>query len=245
MEPKYWQEQWQKGKIGFHQSDVNKRLMKLWPQLNLPETQESSSGPSVDSLPLSSQGSSPGNNCVLVPLCGKSIDMLWLHEQGHQVLGIELSEKAVKAFFEENQFSCTIDHIDGFIRYTGTEAAAGITLLVGDYFALTPAHTVHCTRLYDRAALIALEPATRSSYVEQLAKLMPAQAKGLLLAISYDQSKMQGPPFSVSDDEVYHLMTEKFDIQELAHYSGPERVGNLAERGLETLDERAYLLSRK
>ena len=229
MDPQFWKESWLKGKTGFHQTDINKRLKEFWSQLNLP----------------SSPDAAPERECVFVPLCGKSTDMLWLHQQGHHVLGIELSEKAVAAFFDENGLSCTIDHIDDYIRYTGTLAADGITLLVGDYFALKPAHTRHCTRLYDRASLIALKPPMRSAYTEQLAALMPAGSKGLLLAISYDQSRMQGPPFSVPDDEVYHLMTEYFDVQELAHYSGPERLGNLAQRGLETLDERAYLLSRK
>jgi len=31
------------------------------------------------------------DSVVFVPLCGKSRDMLWLREQGHQVLGVELS----------------------------------------------------------------------------------------------------------------------------------------------------------
>ena len=39
---------------------------------------------------------------ILVTLCGKSLDLLWLCEQGHDVVGVELSEIAVKQLFEEN-----------------------------------------------------------------------------------------------------------------------------------------------
>lgn len=39
---------------------------------------------------------------VFVPLCGKSLDMIWLAQQGHEVIGVELSPVAVEDFFREN-----------------------------------------------------------------------------------------------------------------------------------------------
>ena len=77
MEPQFWQERWAINQIGFHLSEVNPYLPRLWPSLNLPEEAK-----------------------VLVPLCGKSLDLNWLTSQGHRVLGVEFSEKAVLAFFE-------------------------------------------------------------------------------------------------------------------------------------------------
>ncbi len=76
MEEGFWQARWQRDQIGFHRQKVNGLLMKHWPSLQVP------------------QGS-----CVFVPLCGKSLDLLWLAEQGYSVLGIELVEKAVVDFF--------------------------------------------------------------------------------------------------------------------------------------------------
>ena len=83
----------------------------------------------------------------------------------------------------------------------------------------------------------------RADYARHMGQLLHPDARGLLLAITYDQSRMKGPPFSVSDDNVRALLRESFEIHQLEHYSGPERLGNLAKRGLETLEERVYLLS--
>ena len=180
-----------------------------------------------------------------MPLCGKSLDMLWLHAQGFEVLGIELSVDAVKAFFSDNALTFEQTREGEFECFSGTGAANGLTLLAGDFFALTPEHTAKCCTFYDRASLIAMNPAMRADYAQHLVTLMPEASQGLLIAISYDQSAMQGPPFSVSDENVRHLLGDGFEITELAHYGGPERVGNLRDRGLETLDERVYLLMRK
>ncbi len=225
MEAQYWQEKWNEDQIGFHQSDVNKRLVKYWSKV---------AGPTESST-----------HCIFVPLCGKSLDMLWLHSQGHRVLGIELSRKAAKAFFEENQLPYEVIAEGEFQRFSGIDSASGLAILVGDFFALTLEHTAQCTAVYDRASMIAMNPDMRADYARQLAKVIPAGSTGLLLLIEYDQTRMQGPPFSVSDANARELLLTNFDISELAHYHGPERLGNLAKRGLETLHERVYLLSRK
>lgn len=227
MEAQYWQQKWNEGKIGFHQTDVNKRLVRFWPSV-------------VDNL--AGQSLQPH---VFVPLCGKSLDMLWLHAQGCQVLGSELSEKAARAFFEDNQLPFETVEKGAFTHFIGRDSASGLAILAGDYFALTPEHTAACTALYDRASMIAMSADMRGDYAVQLAAIVPTGAKGLLLVIEYDQARMQGPPFSVSDDNARELLSHNFDMDELAHYHGPEKLGNLAERGLETLHERVYLLKRK
>jgi thiopurine S-methyltransferase len=170
--------------------------------------------------------------------------MLWLHEQGHRVLGVELSAKAASAFFTENNL-CANRELDGdFEVFTGTGPAVGLTLLVGDYFALTAEQVKECGLFYDRASLIALPQPMRRDYARHLARLMPERSRGLLLSIAYNESKMNGPPFSVPDSEVCELLQENFSLTQLARFEGPRYVGNLAERGLETLEERVYLLSR-
>lgn len=221
MQAEYWLSKWSEDKIGFHQDTANKRLQKYWANLGLSE-------------------GAP----VFVPLCGKSLDILWLHQSGHPVLGVELSEKAVKSFFEENALSYDRREEQSFIVYSGTDQAQGIDLMVGDFFAVTSEHLAHCHAFYDRAAMIALGEELRARYTRHLAQSMATGTKGLLLTIAYDQSRMEGPPFSVSDQNAQTLHGDDFEIVELAHYSGPERLGNLAQRGLETLDERVYLLTR-
>ena len=220
MEAAYWQNAWGENRIGFHQQNINKRLQQHWPDLNLPD------------------------KCsVFVPLCGKSQDLLWLHAQGHPIVGVELSSKAIQGFFTENDLPYTYSKEGDFEVFKGVDNADGITLLAGDFFKLAPVHLEHCRAFYDRASLIAMPPAMRADYATHMGRLMHRDARGLLLAIAYDQSRMKGPPFSVSDNNVHELLSPAFDISELAYFSGPERLGNLAKRGLETLEERVYLLT--
>jgi len=221
MSTNRWHQSWKSGKIGFHQQRINSRLETFWPALGL-------------------QTSAP----VLVPLCGKSLDMLYLHRLGHPVIGVELSEIAVEAFFVENHLSFERTQSGNLQEFTGTGTALGIRLLAGDLFDLETAQTGPLTGFYDRASLIALPPETRQQYVDKLASLLPVGAVGLLIGLSYDPSKMSGPPFSVSDAEVQTLFAQDFQITELAHSSGPERLGNLADRGLDTMDEHVYHLLR-
>jgi thiopurine S-methyltransferase len=181
---------------------------------------------------------------VFVPLCGKTTDMLWIAEQGHSVLGVELSAKAAEAFFIENELEYAVSERDGFEIYTSKSSALAIEIWAGDFFNLTQDHLAQCGAYYDRAAMIAMNESLRAEYSAHMGALMRPGSRALLLVISYDQDKMKGPPFSVSDENVRKLLSEAFDICELEHYSGAQRLGNLSDRGLETLDERVYLMKR-
>ena len=221
MHADFWHERWAADRIGFHQERVNKRLEELWPGLGIdPATP------------------------VFVPLCGKSLDMLWLHERGHPVFGVDLSEIACEAFFTENALPFERREIERGVEFTGTGAASGVRLLAGDFFALAPEDVEHAHALYDRAALIAMPPELRGDYARQLVDLVPLATRGLVIAIEYDEAKMQGPPFSVPDAEVRELLGGNFELEELSHRSGPDRLGNLAERGLDALEERVYGVTR-
>ncbi|MFT4725713.1 MAG: thiopurine S-methyltransferase [Granulosicoccus sp.] len=221
MEASHWLKAWSENRIGFHQKNVNKRMVGHWPSLEL------------------SQGAK-----VFVPLCGKSTDMLWIADQGHPVLGVDLSAKAAEAFFVDNELEYAVGERDGFEIYSSKNSAAAIEIWAGDFFNLTPDHLGQCGAYYDRAAMIAMDERLRATYSSHMAAVMRPDSRALLLVISYDQGKMKGPPFSVSDENVRKLLSEAFDICELEHYSGAHRLGNLADRGLETLDERVYLMKR-
>jgi len=216
-----WIERWEQGKLGFHQTRYNTRLQQYWPDLGVAK-----------------------EGAVLVPLCGKSLDMLLLHEMGYQVVGVELSEIAVEAFFSENQLTFERRECGNLQEFTGTGKAAGIRLLAGDFFDLDASKTGPFSGFYDRASLIALSVEMRQSYIDKLASLLPASAIGLLISLSYDPTRMNGPPFSVPDDEVKAGFAKSFSVSQLEHYSGPDRLGSLADRGLQTMEEIVYRLER-
>jgi len=211
-----WQHRWQSGRIGFHQNEVARPLTQFWPRLNLP----------------------PGST-VFVPLCGKSLDLLWLRDQHHDVVGLELSEIAVEGFFTENGVSARRHTRHHFNEYIAT----GLRLLQGDFFELTPQILEPVAAVYDRASLIAMPPELQGPYAEKLADLAPAGTQTLLVSLEYPRHEMAGPPFSVDSLSVTRLYSAHHKVREL------DRADILASdplrsRGITRLHEVCYLLTR-
>ncbi|MFZ5933484.1 thiopurine S-methyltransferase [Pseudomonas putida] len=211
MEPAFWQQRWADNQIGFHQAQVNPYLQQYWPQLQL----------------------APGSR-VLVPLCGKSLDLAWLAGQGHRVLGVELSRQAVQAFFREHGLEPQVAQQGAFEVWRSGD----VELWCGDFFALRAADVADCVALYDRAALIALPPEMRVDYMRLLSQVLPTGA-GLLVTLDYQQELLAGPPFSVADDEVRHgfagWQVEALEAQEVISQSP-----KFLQAGVKSLVERVY-----
>ncbi|KAF0811101.1 thiopurine S-methyltransferase [Alcanivorax sp. S71-1-4] len=214
MEAAFWHRRWQNNEIGFHQPEGHRWLPRHWPALGLaPEAP------------------------VLVPLCGKSEDMHWLQRQGHPVVGAELSRAALEAFLSAHQLTASWQPAGALT----VAHAPGYSLYCGDFFSLTADDIAHVQAVYDRAALIALPPLMRERYVAHLRRILPAGWRMLLVSLEYDQSKMDGPPFSVSADEVERLFhgcaVRQLEVEDAS--SGQPR---FEEAGLNTLRERAWLI---
>lgn len=217
MDHAFWHQRWRDNLIGFHQEAVNPHLERHWERL----------GVKPDAT-------------VFVPLCGKSLDMVWLAERYH-VLGVELSPKAVEHFFQEQGLSPARSNDWPFMICE----AEGVALYCGDFFALKPEHTAGIAAIYDRAALIALPPALRLRYADKLTGLAPAGTVMLLVTMEYEQAQMDGPPFSVESAEVETLFSDGWRIESLQHDSILEREPRFRERGLTRLAEHIYLLVRR
>jgi len=218
MDSQFWRERWARNQIGFHLPEVNPYLQRHWPQLAL------------------AQGAK-----VLVPLCGKSLDLVWLASQGHRVLGVELSEQAVDAFFSEQGLTPRISQRGVFKVYQ----ADVIEVWCGDFFALDADALRDCTALYDRAALIALPPLMRARYTEHLNVLLGAGCKGLLITLDYDQTQKAGPPFAVIDDEVKLLLGAHWTLEVLEEHDVLGESWKFVQDGVTRLEERVYQLTRR
>ncbi len=164
-----WHNRWQIGRTGWHESGGNRNLQKYW--------------------------RATGKR-VLVPLCGKSDDILWLESQGNDVVGVELSEIAVLGFFEDNQLE--YERSDGALpEYRALNRR--ITLYCGDYFEFeSDAFDAH----YDRGALVAINPELRARYATHTNSLLADDAEQLVIMVDYDQAVCDGPPFSLSKEEI-------------------------------------------
>jgi len=217
MEPKFWQERWARNQLGFHLPEVNPYLERHWPSLALAEGAK-----------------------VLVPLCGKSLDLMWLATQGHRVLGVELSEQAVEAFFSEQSLTPRITQRGVFTVYQ----ADLIEVWCGDFFALDAEVLADCTAVYDRAALIALPPLMRSQYTEQLNNMLRPGCQGLLITLDYDQTQKAGPPFAVTDEEVKVLLGAHWSLQVIEKQDILGESWKFVQDGVTGLDERVYMVAR-
>jgi len=214
MEPAFWHRKWADNQIGFHQAEASPYLQRYWPALGL-----------------------AAGSRVLVPLCGKSLDLAWLAGQGHRVLGVELSRRAVEDFFLEHGLAAQVSQQGAFEVWRSGD----VELWCGDIFALQAEDVADCTGLYDRAALIALPAPMRERYCALLSTVMPVGGKGMLVALDYDQALLAGPPFSVGDAEVRQGFAgwriEALEANELI-----EESPKFQQAGMASLLERVYRL---
>lgn len=212
MNPEFWLSRWQKNETGFHLPDVNPHLLAHWPSLELPAGR------------------------VFVPLCGKTVDMHWLNQQGREVLGVELSRLAAEAFFAEAEVPAHAVQDGSFERWGKQQTQ----ILCGDFFHLSAQHVADCTVIYDRAALIALPPVLRSQYVRHLRSLFPQGAQMLLVTLDYPQHEMDGPPFDVSVQEVQALYANFAEIKLLASHDVLSQNERFRQRGVSRLSEHIF-----
>ena len=168
----FWLERWREGRIGWHEVDGSALLRRYWPRLV--------------------RGTS-----VLVPLCGKSVDLLWLAAQGLDVVGVELSEIAVRAFFDENDLGFE-NTVHGSLQcYRATTAP--VRIYCGDYLDFDDRPF---GALYDRGALVAVPAGERPDYVAHTAERLAPDAFRMVITLEYDQDAVAGPPYSVGSAEL-------------------------------------------
>lgn len=226
MEAAFWHDRWQQGRIGFHQSETNDLLVTHWPKL---------------------AADAPAGSEVFVPLCGKSLDMVWLAGAGtpprHHVIGVELSPIAIADFFA-GPIAAAVGGTPARVRRGGFEvyASGPWELWCGDFFAF-PADRLAQTRLaYDRASLIALPPEMRPAYARKLHELLPPDARMLLISLSYDETEMDGPPFSVPDEEVFDLFAGTRRVERMETRDTLAGDPRMRERGLSRLQTSVFAI---
>lgn len=210
MEHDYWHGKWDKNDIGFHEGAPNRLITRHLATLSI----------------------TPGGR-IFLPLCGKTRDIGWLLDQGYRVAGAELSEKAIRALFDELSLTPSIKEIDGLTHF----AAGTIDIFVGDIFDLTRARLGPVDAIYDRAALVALPDGIRADYSKHLIALTGA-APQLLLCFEYDQTEMSGPPFSIDIAEVERHYAETYAITSIERAEMPGRL-----KGITAATEVAWKLT--
>lgn len=188
MDPSFWHQRWQNNEIAFHESKVNPLLVRYFNELVLGKGRR-----------------------VFVPLCGKSLDISWLLSRDYRVAGAELSRLAIEQLFMELGAQPEISTVGDLEQWS----AKHLDIFVGDLFALSKRMLGSVDAIYDRAALVALPEDMRNRYAAHLMEIT-GKAPQLLICYYYDQRLMEGPPFSVSDEEVERHYANHYDVRLLA-----------------------------
>ena len=216
MEHKFWHDRWENDRIGFHQETINPYLNEY-----------------VSHLEIST------SRCIFVPLCGKTKDMLWLAEKGFHVIGVEINEKAILSFFNENK----IEYITKEESKICCFSSKNITIYKADIFDLEPRHMKNADCFYDRAALIALPKSTRSNYIQQMKTLTGNSPIGLLVSIEYLPTQSEFPPFCIKEEEIADLFSANFAVGKLMEQDILDASPKAIERGLTEIKEVVYSLA--
>jgi thiopurine S-methyltransferase len=180
-----WLERWENKEIGFNQNKANTFMVKYFEQLSL-----------------------VSSSTVLVPLCGKTIDISWLLSEDYFVVGIELSEIAVIELFEELEMTANISQVGELTLYS----SKNLKVFVGDVFNVTSEMLGNIDAIYDRAAIVALTKELRVDYTAHLRKITN-NAPQLLLCFEYEQSLMNRTPYSVEEVEVKRHYAEHYEVK--------------------------------
>ena len=211
MDASFWHQRWEKNEIAFHQSKANPLLVKYFHQLSL------------------AKGSR-----IFVPLCGKTLDISWLLSSDYRVAGAELSQIAIEQLFMDLGVQPTISGVGEVDQWS----AKHIDIFAGDIFALSRKILGPVDAVYDRAALVAFPEEMRNRYTAHLTEITD-KAPQLLITYDYDQNVMEGPPFSISNEEVKRYYTVNYDVTLIASIDVP---GGL--KGKCAANENVWLLKK-
>ncbi len=212
MNSSFWHQRWEKNEIGFHEGKPNPFLVKHFHELSVAKGRR-----------------------IFVPLCGKTLDISWLLSRGYRVAGAELSQLAIEQLFMELGMQPEVMTVGKVEQWS----ANNLDIFVGDIFAVSEKMLSPIDAVYDRAALVAFPEDMRKRYTAHLTEVTKKSPQ-LLICYEYDQSLMDGPPFSVSNEEVHRHYATAYDLTPL---SSTEVAGGLKGKG--PAKEDVWLLKRK
>lgn len=184
MDQNFWHRRWESNETGWHEGKANPLLVKQFHELSVAKGRR-----------------------IFVPLCGKTLDIGWLLSKGYQVAGAELSPLAIEQLCMDLGVQPEISKV----REVEQWSAKNLDIFVGDIFALSKKILGPIDAVYDRAALVAFPEEMRNRYTAHLTEIT-GKAPQLLICYEYDQRVVDGPPFSVSPEEIKRHYAGNYDV---------------------------------
>ncbi|KAF4074100.1 hypothetical protein AMELA_G00250680 [Ameiurus melas] len=217
-----WEDKWQEGKIAFHQPHIHQMLKDNLDKILCGQQQVR----------------------FFFPLCGKAVDMKWLADMGHVIVGVEISEKGIKEFFEEHSLEYKeepVPAIPGAKVFKSSDAK--ISLYQCDLYKFSSAIEGQFGAIWDRGSLVAINPCDRQQYAALIMSLMDKDCRYLLATLEYNPELWKGPPFVVLEEVVKSLYGDACDIEVVQSKDAFEEKHKAW--GLDSLLEKLYLLTLK
>jgi thiopurine S-methyltransferase len=168
LDQRFWEQRWAEGSTAFHRGAVSPALERH------------------------ARTYFPPGSRILVPLCGKSLDLAWLAAQGFDVQGVEFVEQAAREFFAEHEIEP--EHVGDTWR------APRLAIQCGDFLEVDLGASFG--GIWDRAAMIAIPPADRPAYTRRIRGFLDQGAVLLLEGFDYDSATFSGPPYPLAPRDV-------------------------------------------
>lgn len=214
----------------------------------------------------------PGKH-VLFPLCGSSVDLGYLARRGHHVVGVDGVPQALDTLIKDwgNEIPGGSGLAPGETRMrvatpgwwqkiaaeqlsktSGVkhEPAPFLFGVQGDFLAFDAAGAQRFglgdfDAAFDRGGLVAVNPADRPKYAQNLGELMRPGGRLLLLTVEHEPAGKIGPPHCIDEKEVRRLLGAAFDISVLTREDRMDAEPTWKERGATSFHQVTYLCTRK
>ena len=172
---------------------------------------------------------------VVVPNCGRSVDMIYLAQHAARVTGTGCTPMQIEQFQEEN---CLYMEFDGAAWRFDSLSLSPVPLC-----NLPDAQLGTVDIVYDRSAMISTAPDMRGDYLSRIDRLTRPGGRIYLMTVEFSTQRSEGP-YSISAAEVETLFGDRYTVKHLEEAHCPAhllaRAHNLAD-----LREHFFCLTRK
>ncbi|KAI0230489.1 Thiopurine S-methyltransferase [Lamellibrachia satsuma] len=165
-------------------------------------------------------GDSGKKHKVLIPMCGKAVELSWFAELGHSVVGIEASIVPIEEFFSDNNFQYSVEGCEQISGQLYKAEGVDIKIYCCDIFNFTKNLESEFDVIWDRGAFGAVDPSDRRQYATLMSSLMTSACCYLSVVNYYgDKAREEaglpptGPPHVIHLDQVQDYFAPSCSVE--------------------------------
>ncbi|XP_075246699.1 uncharacterized protein LOC142340123 isoform X2 [Convolutriloba macropyga] len=183
----FYDEKYSKGYSPWHMDTVNYNLLKHYNRIQ-PEGE-----------PLRK---------ILVPMSGKTVDIKWLADKGHEVVAVEISQSACRQIFTRDNIpfeEIDCPQVEGKLF---KPVSGRIKAYCCDVFKFTKEVEGEFESVWERGAVIAFEEDLRKKYFEHVKTLVSKGCSWMSSIFQYDRNVYYNHPYCLNDDEIERVFSD-------------------------------------